>query len=307
MNDKWEPMEQRSASADSAPARLVTGGEADHFLPHLCAAINAASEVDMAVAFVKSTGLRLLLPDLLGALTRRAETSAALEPARLRIITSDYLDITDPDALRRLMLLQEQGAEVRVYESAGSSFHMKAYLFAAVDQRGQLRGQAFIGSSNISRQALQDGLEWNYRIDYPGDAGFLEARLRFDELFAHPRARPLSDAWIDDYEARRIPPPRAIAPGSQEQEPPPQPSAIQVEALQALQHSRVEGYRRGLVVLATGLGKTWLAAFDAEQFGARRVLFVAHREEILNQAAETFLRIRPTARVGFYRGQQRDS
>lgn len=307
MNDKWDLSGHNGASAVSAPARLVTGGEADHFLPHLCAAINAASEIDMAVAFVKSTGLRLLLPDLLGALTRSDEISAALGPARLRIITSDYLDITDPDALRRLMLLQEQGAEVRVYESAGSSFHMKAYLFAATDGQGQLRGQAFIGSSNISRQALQDGLEWNYRIDYPGDAGFLEARRRFDELFAHPRTRPLSDAWIDAYEARRIPPPRAIAPGSQEQEPPPQPSAIQVEALQALLRSRAEGYRRGLVVLATGLGKTWLAAFDAEQFGARRVLFVAHREEILNQAAETFLRIRPTARVGFYRGQQRDS
>ncbi|HEY8330422.1 MAG TPA: DUF3427 domain-containing protein [Pseudomonas sp.] len=306
MNDKWEPCEDNRGGGAVAPARLVTGGEADHFLPHLCAAINAASEIDMAVAFVKSTGLRLLLPDLLGALTRSDEAAAALQPARLRIITSDYLDITDPDALRRLMLLQEQGAEVRVYESAGSSFHMKAYLFAAVDQHGQLRGQAFIGSSNISRQALQDGLEWNYRIDYPGDAGFLEARLRFDQLFAYPRAKPLSDAWIDAYEARRIPPPRAIAPGSQEQELPPQPSAIQVEALQALLHSRAEGYRRGLVVLATGLGKTWLAAFDAEQFGARRVLFVAHREEILNQAAETFLRIRPTARVGFYRGQQRD-
>lgn len=306
MSDKWDPSEHHGASAVSAPARLVTGGEADHFLPHLCAAINAACEIDMAVAFVKSTGLRLLLADLLGALTRSAE-AAALGPARLRIITSDYLDITDPDALRRLMLLQEQGAEVRVYESAGSSFHMKAYLFAVLDTRGQLRGQGFIGSSNISRQALQDGLEWNYRIDYPGDAGFLEARLRFDELFAHPRTKPLSDAWIDAYEARRIPPPRAIAPGSQEQELPPQPSAIQVEALKALRHSRAKGYRRGLVVLATGLGKTWLAAFDAEQFGARRVLFVAHREEILNQAAETFLRIRPTARVGFYRGQQRDS
>jgi len=306
VNDKWEPCEDNSSGVAAGPARLVTGGEADHFLPHLCAAINAASQVDMAVAFVKSTGLRLLLPDLLGALTRSDEAAAALQPARLRIITSDYLDVTDPDALRRLMLLQEQGAEVRVYESAGSSFHMKAYLFAALDQHGRLRGQAFIGSSNISRQALQDGLEWNYRIDYPGDAGFLEARLRFDQLFAHPRAKPLSDAWIDAYEARRIPPPRAIAPGSQEQEPAPQPSAIQREALQALLHSRAEGYRRGLVVLATGLGKTWLAAFDAEQFGARRVLFVAHREEILNQAAETFLRIRPTARVGFYRGQQRD-
>ena len=71
--------------------------------------------------------------------------------------------------------------------------------------------------------------------------------------------------------------------------------------------TRVNGYRRGLIVLATGLGKTWLAAFDAQQMGARKVLFVAHREEILSQAAETFLRIRPHARVGFFMGQVRDT
>ena len=81
---------------------------------------------------------------------------------------------------------------------------------------------------------------------------------------------------------------------------------MQVEALEALRATRKQAYRRGLVVLATGLGKTWLAAFDAEQMRAHRVLFVAHREEILQQAAETFLRIRPRARIGLYMGQVRD-
>lgn len=103
-----------------------------------------------------------------------------------------------------------------------------------------------------------------------------------------------------------MPLPRAIAPGSLEQEPVPQPHPIQIQALDALDESRSEGYSRGLVVLATGLGKTWLAAFDADRCGARRVLFVAHREEILQQAAQTFLRIRPTAKIGFYMGQHRD-
>lgn len=288
-------------------AGLVTGGEGDPFLPHLCAAIHAATEIDMAVAFVKNTGLRLLLPDLLAALGRAEAGDCSGAAARVRILTSDYLDVTDPDALRRLMLLQEQGAQVRVYETGGSSFHLKAYLFAGQDGNGQLRGQAFIGSSNISRQALTDGLEWNYRIDYPGDAGFLEARSRFEELFAQPRAKLLTHAWIDDYARRRVPPPRAVAPGSQEVELPPTPTEVQVEALKALARTRENGFLRGLVVLATGLGKTWLAAFDAVQTGARRVLFVAHREEILDQAAETFLRIRPSWRIGFYRGQQRDS
>ena len=287
-----------------ARQKLVTGDTTDHFLPHLCGAINRADEIDLAVAFVKTTGLRLLLPDLQAALLPSSELHRP--PARLRVVTSDYLDVTDPEALRLLMLLQEQGAQVRVFEAAGSSFHMKAYLFAHFNDDRHLHGTAFIGSSNISRQALKNGLEWNYRIDYPGDDGFLEARARFEALFRHPRTTALSDAWIDAYERRRIVPPRAISPGSDETELPPVPTPVQVEALEALRATRKQAYRRGLVVLATGLGKTWLAAFDAEQMRAHRVLFVAHREEILQQAAETFLRIRPRARIGLYMGQVRD-
>ena len=69
------------------------------------------------------------------------------------------MDITDPEALRLLLLLQERGAEVRVYTTAQEgSFHLKAYLFARLEQQVLVAGTAFIGSSNISRQALQDGL-----------------------------------------------------------------------------------------------------------------------------------------------------
>lgn len=282
------------------PDKLITGGEHQHFLPHLCASINKATEIDMAVAFVKTTGLKLLLPDLLSALGREEQ------PARVRVLTSDYMDITDPEALRSLMLLQERGAQVRVYESAGSSFHLKAYIFTYVGPETAQQGTAFIGSSNISRQALQDGLEWNYRVDYPSDNGFFEALSRFEELFCHKNTRPLSDGWIDEYEARRVLPPRPMEAGSHEVEDPPEPTPVQTAALEALRETRSEGYSRGLVVLATGLGKTWLSAFDVAQMGARRVLFVAHREEILHQAAETFIRIRPQSRVGFYMGKQRD-
>jgi len=285
--------------------KYISGQPDNPFLPQLCDAIAHADEIDLAVSFVKVTGLRMLLPELQTALSRTEEPTRP--PARVRIVTSDYLDVTDPEALRLLMLLQEQGAQARVFRAAGTSFHLKAYLFARFGASHELRGTAFIGSSNISRQALTDGLEWNYRVEYPGDDGFLEARARFEEIFRDPRTVPLSDDWIDAYEKRRIPPPRAIAPGSQETEPPPEPTPIQSDALTALKATRLEGYRRGLVVLATGLGKTWLAAFDAEHMGARRVLFVAHREEILSQAADTFARIRTKARIGFYMGAVRDT
>jgi superfamily II DNA or RNA helicase/SAM-dependent methyltransferase/SOS-response transcriptional repressor LexA len=282
-----------------APQRLVTGG-ADPFLPHLSQAFAWASQADLAVAFIKATGLRLLMPDL-------ASIVDAGPSRRVRVLTSDYLDITDPEALRLLLLLQERGAEVRVYTTDEGSFHLKAYLFAKLDGPRLTAGTAFIGSSNISRQALQEGLEWNYRVVYPHDAGFLEARQGFETLFTHPKTVPLSDAWIEAYEQRRQPPTRTIAPGSHEQEAPPEPTAIQHAALSALASSREQGYRRGLVVLATGLGKTWLAAFDAVRMGAQRILFVAHREEILAQAAATFVRILPRKRIGYYTGHSRDA
>ncbi|SNB47378.1 Superfamily II DNA or RNA helicase [Geobacter sp. DSM 9736] len=290
-------------------SRLITGGSQNPFLPSLLEGIRQATEIEMTVAFIKATGLRLLFADLKDALAPSPESNRA--PARLRIITSDYLDVTDPEAMRSLMLLQERGAQVKVYESAGSSFHMKSYIF--VRQEGNaLAGMAFVGSSNISAAALKDGLEWNYRIDVPNwsdspdYAGFAEIRSRFEELFADPRAVPLTHDWIDGYEQRRRVQALSVAPGSHESEPPPLPTSIQNEALLALTLTRQEGFRRGLVVMATGLGKTWLAAFDSHFMQARRVLFVAHREEILFQAENTFLRIRPHARVGFYTGQAKD-
>ena len=283
--------------------KLVTGGD-DPFLPHLSRAMSRASEIDIAVAFISATGMRLLKPDLEWAMA--AKDGAVGCPAQVRVLTSDYLDVTDPESLRLLLLLQAQGAEVRVYVTQGSSFHLKTYLFAHRTIAGELQGTAFVGSSNISRQALQDGLEWNYRICYPGDDGFFETRRGFEKLFTHPHTVALTDAWIEGYEQRRVKPLLAVAPGTLEQDEAPEPSSVQIEALAALAATREAGFRRGLVVLATGLGKTWLAAFDARQVGARRVLFVAHREEILQQAAQTFLLIRPNARVGYYMGQTRD-
>jgi superfamily II DNA or RNA helicase len=85
------------------------------------------------------------------------------------------------------------------------------------------------------------------------------------------------------------------------------PHSIQQQALRALEETRREGFSAGLVVLATGLGNTWLSAFDSGQAQFRRVLFVAHREEILNQAIDNFRQVRPTASIGQMIGSQKDT
>lgn len=279
--------------------KLITGGT-NPFLPKLAHEIALATQVDISVSFVMASGLKLLLPDLRGALAREKNK------ARIRILTCDYLDVTDVEACRLLMLLQEDGAEVRIFEAQNTSFHMKAYIFSKTDDNNGLKGTAFIGSSNISHQALKNGLEWNYQLIYPSDPGFIEAKARFEDIYHHPSSIPLTHDWIDQYEQRRLQQRAPIAPDTYEVAEPPIPTLIQQEALDKLEETRMEHFQRGLVVLATGMGKTWLAAFDAHSMGARKILFVAHREEILKQAADTFLKINPNAKVGYYMGQQRD-
>jgi hypothetical protein len=187
------------------------------------------------------------------------------------------------------------------------SFHPKAYLF----ERANGTGVAFVGSSNLSEAALRTGIEWNYRAVGSADkAAFQEFRAAFDLLFDHPATRKLTREWIDAYRTRRPdrdrPTPRLeLVELPLESVAIPTPHAIQEEALRALERTREEGNTAGLVVLATGLGKTWLSAFDSNRENFRRVLFVAHREEILNQSRDTFRRIRPPARLGLYMGQQR--
>lgn len=284
---------------------LVTGGADDPFLPRLEGEIHKATEIDIAVAFIKYSGLELIFDALADAVAERKATT--------RVLTSDYLDVTDPQALRSLMLLSERGAQVKMFEAGRGSFHLKAYIFLRAEQGRVIHGSAYVGSSNISRKALTDGLEWNYRVgrtdhtDQQAAERFREVREHFERLFASPRATPLQYEWIEAYERRRQPPPRAVAPGSDDSEPPPaEPNPAQKQALAALSESRQDGYRRGLVVMATGLGKTFLAAFDAKQLRAARVLFVAHREEILLQAEETFQRVLPNKRIGYYSGKQKD-
>jgi len=278
---------------------LITGGE-DPLLPHLRAHLGSAEGLDVAVAFVLSRGLACIEAHIRD-LVRRGK--------RLRFLTGDYREVTDPDALLRLLDLasladSSERVELRIFESQDTSFHPKAYL---VHLPGG-EGVAFVGSSNLSETALRNGIEWNYRIIRSSDRfPFNSIVIAFEELFRDGRSRPLTAAWIEAYRQRRPP---ATLPAVIDVVPEPlpvvTPHTVQQEALEALARTRADGNAVGLVVLATGLGKTWLAAFDTARSGYHRVLFVAHREEILGQALETFRRILPRARLGLFTGEEKD-
>jgi len=269
--------------------------------PRLTAAMDRAVEVDLCVAFVLPSGVELLRGHLVDLLARGG---------RLRVVTGDYLDVTDPDALARLLDLGA-GADIRIHQTRGRSFHPKGYRVGLANG-GSV---AFIGSSNLSHSALMTGIEWNWQVVASSEqrevVGIREA---FDHWFQHPDTCVVTESWLQEYRRRRvIPVDRGIQGGvgldgegiRERIEPRTVVSAtpIQEEALAALRSTRAMGNRAGLVVLATGLGKTWLAAFDSLSF--RRVLFVAHREEILTQAQAVFRRVRPDASIGFYMGHAR--
>lgn len=281
-------LEARSA------ARLLVKGSNDPLLPHIRTCFDRADRADLAVAFILKSGIGLIREHVRDLLSRGG---------RVRIVTGDYLDVTDPDALVELLDLAGN-LQLRVFEAGTSSFHPKAYIFH--DSGGG--GTAFVGSSNLTLPALDGGIEWNYRVlRSDTDRGFSEIVNAFHELFADPRTRNVDDDWIAAYRHRRQQAARQRVVEVVEEAPPPtpEPHAIQREALAALVATRLAGNQAGLVVLATGLGKTWLAAFDSAREEFRRVLFVAHREEILAQAMETFRRIRPLARLGRYAGQEK--
>ncbi len=272
---------------------LICGGD-DPLLPHLREQLDQATQADIAVAFVKDSGVRLIMEHLRDLLDR---------DGRLRLLTGDYLGLTDPEGLHRLLDL-EGDIQIRAYECRGTSFHPKAYIF-----RNRHRPHvAFVGSSNLSAMAMREAIEWNYRIVSSRESGFQSIVNGFEDLFRDSRTREVTRSWICDYAARRtsmVSMPASVDVEEGVLEPIPEPHSVQIEALAALEKTRDEGNRAGLVVLATGLGKTWLSAFDTCRPEFSRVLYVAHREEILTQAMSTFRRIRPGDSFGRYTGKEK--
>jgi len=289
---RWHLRVRPSAPGFAALPGFTSGRE-QQLLPALQRALARADATDLLSAFLQPSGVAAIRDDLEDALRRGAA---------VRILTGDYLAITSPIALYALLDLADQfpTLQAAVYRCEGrESFHAKAYIFVREHE-----AVAYVGSSNLSRTALTGGVEWNLRALGSEQGGEIAAiRAAFERLWTAPATLPLTRAWIDAYATRPRPAPvGAWDPPA----PPPEPHEIQRDALAALADAIAKGARGGLVVLATGLGKTLLAAFAARQMDARRVLFVAHREEIIVQARKAFEVVLPERSSGLFRGSIRD-
>jgi len=259
-----------------------------------------ANKIDIIVSFLMESGVRMILKDLKAALDRGVQ---------VRILTGNYLGITQPSAL--CLIKKELGnrVDLRFYNDKERSFHPKSYIFHYENSE-----EIFIGSSNISRSALTSGIEWNYRFNSLDDKkNFNLFYDTFTDLFEHhsiivddEELIRYSKNWHKPAVSKDLAKYDALDDGADTKvEVLFQPRGAQIEALYALEDSRSEGATKGLVQAATGVGKTYLAAFDSAKY--ERILFVAHREEILKQAAVSFKNARNSDDYGFFHRKQKDT
>ncbi|MGQ7890663.1 DEAD/DEAH box helicase family protein [Paenibacillus sp. WC2504] len=293
--------------------KLITENLADELIP----GIERAFGIYIMTSFVMNSGVQILAPYLRAAAERGAD---------IKILCGDYLFITQPDGLRELVNIDNR-IEARLWHSRGASFHPKAYLMDYEQGAGLL----IVGSSNLSRSAFRMGVEWNLAMSAEAEPYTFQVALEkfmnhfYDECTVtlheesinhyekeysiHRQRNPELVRSISEVEESELMLPHKGADGDDQGEVQPsaqilEPRPAQRQALEALDKTLEEQYDKAMVVMATGLGKTYLAAFFAKKY--KRILFVAHREEILHQAQRSFQTVMPERNAGLYNGVEKD-
>ena len=250
------------------------------------------NEFFISVAFVTTSGVACIINKL-----KELESRGISG----KILVSQYLNFTQPEALRRL--LQFKNIELRIAETGNA--HAKGYIFKSKDHYNLI-----VGSSNLTAQALSTNKEWNIKVSGLNESGIVEKVLKeFHSDF--DKGTIVNEAYINTYEQayrqqflfnkefkREL---------IQNKEEVVSPNSMQIEALNNLQQLRSENKNKALIISATGTGKTYLSAFDAKAFNPKKLLFVVHRLTIAKDALDTFRTVFGNSKtMGLYSGNQRD-
>ncbi|MBU5594540.1 DEAD/DEAH box helicase family protein [Amphibacillus sp. MSJ-3] len=258
-------------------------GQNKTVLTSLLEELTSCQSFIFSVAFITESGLATLKSHLLD-LKRKGITG--------RIITSTFLQFNQPKVFKELLKITN--VEVRLTDLKG--FHSKGYIFDHHHYHSLI-----VGSSNLTAYALKENYEWNVHLtSYENGDIIRHFKQQFEEVW--DRSRVLTDEWIAEYEkvyqtnnsqqmAKVAEFPGNYHLNALEDALAIEPNKMQEVALKQIESLRQDGYQKGLVISATGTGKTYLAAFDVRNVAPKRMLFIVHREQILRKAKSDFQKV----------------
>lgn len=270
----------RPASGFTSSSLFTGSNEGLRMEDEISKDIVSSDEIYWIVAFIKFSGVRIFEDSLRKFLERPS--------ARLNVITTSYMGASEPKAVEWLQQLSPDKVQIKVnYDTTSDRLHAKSYIFV----RNSGLSTAYIGSSNISRSALTQGLEWNIRVTNKENPQIIKAaraafetywhRIDFEDFNAEKFRRAIVESGKSVSKRGITLPVYTVRPE--------QKAILDQLTFERTGHNNC----RNLIVAATGTGKTVIAAFDYKRFtekteGKHRLLFIAHREEILEQSRRTF-------------------
>ena len=281
---------QKDSLEEYEPSLLVNDRKREKkVLTDIIKELNSCDAFYFSVAFVTNSGIASLI-----------NTLKELEEKGVqgKIIVSQYQNFTQPEALRRLKALTN--IELKIVTE--DNFHAKSYIF-----RKGTRFTLIIGSSNLTQNALSYNKEWNLKVSSMENGDLLKYIMEeFNRTFND--ANEVTDEWIEAYEKlykMQYQAKKQIALDIQDTQKI-LPNKMQLEALSALNKLREEGKDKALLVSATGTGKTYFSAFDAQRVNPKRLLFVVHRENITRAALRSYRSIfGPNVEMGVLSGNSK--
>lgn len=262
----------------------------DKVLSEIINEFNRCKDFFISVAFITYSGLLPLLQTL---------EELNKKGVKGKILTTDYLNFSDPKALKKL--LSFPNIEVKVYSK--ENFHTKGYIFKDEDNY-----KIIVGSSNLTQSALTQNKEWNLKISSLEEGALIEEIIsEFNNLWND--AQELTLDWLEIYEdihKKQIEYTRKTKVPSIKQYKL-RPNKMQVAAIENLNKLRENGENKGLLISATGTGKTYLSAFEIRNYNPKKALFIVHREQIAKQALESYKDVfGETKTMGILSGNYKD-